>query len=129
MSDDGAGADMAGQAAPEGLGPLRRPWQVMLAWAGADPPGAGLGEALGRILDLFPDVGSLRVHTAGGGIVATRDFHGNYPVEVDAILARLFRDNPNVTGVTFPATATRAAHTATPADPHWSPLGWASPEA
>lgn len=117
MSDDKAEVDMAGQAVLEGLGPSRRPWQVMLAWTGADPPGPGLGEALGRILDLFPDVGSLTVHTAGGGIVATRDFHGNYPAEVDGILARLFRDDPGVVGVTFPATATRPAHTATPDDP------------
>lgn len=108
------------------LGPPRRPWQVMLAWTGADPPGPGLGEALGRILDLFPGTGYLMVHTASGSIMATRDFHGNYPAEVDGILARLFRDDPGVVGMTFPATPTRPAHTATPDDPHWSPLGKAS---
>lgn len=65
----------------------------------------------------------LTVHTAGGGIVATRDFHGDYTKEVDDLLAGLFHANPAVTGVTFAATSTSPAHTATPDDPFWSPLG------
>jgi len=107
----------------EGLEPSRRPWQVLLTWTGADPPGAPLCDALGRILDLFPDTGRLTVRTADGGIVATRDFHGNAGQRVDDLLAGLFRANPAVTGVAFPATPTRAAHTATPDDPFWSCLG------
>ncbi len=115
--------DPASLAVLKGLEPSRRPWQVLLTWTGAEPPSAGLCDALGRILDLFPDTSGLTVHTADGGIMATRDFHGDYTKEVDDLLAGLFRANPAVTGVTFPATPTRRAHTATPDDPFWSCLG------
>ena len=107
----------------EGLKASRQPWQVLLTWTGADPPSAGLYGALGEILDLFPDAGRLTAHTAGGSIVATRDLHGNAGQRVDELLAVLFRSNPAVTGVTFPATPPRAAHPATPDDPFWSCLG------
>lgn len=42
---------------------------------------------------------------------------------MDELLAELFRANPAVTGVAFPATPTRPAHTAMPDDPFWSCLG------
>ncbi len=105
------------------LRPQRPPWQVLLTWAGAAPPGPGLNEDLGRILDLFPGTNFLTVHTAEGCLHATRDFPSNATQEVDDILARLFQANPEVTGVTFPGTATRSAHTATPEDPFWSAQG------
>ncbi len=92
----------------------------MLTWTGTTAPSPLLHEQIGRILDLFPGTGGLTVHTADGCLRAARDFHGNAGEEVDGILARLFQDNPAVTGVTFPATATRPAYTATPDDPHWS---------
>lgn len=118
--------DPASIALLEDLGPRRRPWQVLLSWTDADAPGPRLYEDLGRILDLFPSVGCLTVHTTGGSIVATRDFHGNYTREVDDILGRLFCADPAVVGVTFPATPDWPAHTATPDDPFWSPQGQAS---
>lgn len=105
------------------LTPRRRPWQVLLTWTGAAPPGPGLDEELGHILDLFPGTGFLTVHTAEGCLHVTRDFPSNATQEVDDILARLFQANPEVTGVTFPGTATRPAHTATPDDPFWSAQG------
>lgn len=118
--------DPATLAVLEGLGQPRRPWQVLLTWTDADEPGPRLHKELGRILDLFPGVGCLTVHTAGGSIVASRDFRSNYAKEVNDILARLFRANRGVVGVTFPATSDRPAHTATPDNPFWSPLGQAS---
>ncbi|EGG79010.1 hypothetical protein SXCC_00318 [Gluconacetobacter sp. SXCC-1] len=46
---------------------------------------------------------------------------GNYIQQADHILAGMFTRNPDVTGITFPAPHGRAAHTATPDDPHVLP--------
>ena len=98
-----------------------RPWQVMLTWTTAEPPGPDLHKALGRILDLCPSTGSLIVHTQNGSIMATRDFAGSTSEEVGDILAGLFSADPAILGVTFPATSTRAAHMATPDNPYSLP--------
>ncbi len=120
---EGGQYDAAAIALLKELRPQRRPWQMLLTRTGAAPPGPGLYEDLGAILDLFPGTGFLTVHTAEGCLRATRDFPSNATQEVDDILARLFQANPEVTGVTFPGTATRPAHTATPDDPFWSAQG------
>lgn len=120
---EGGQYDAAAIALLGELRPRRRPWQVLLTWTGAAPPGPGLYEELARILDLFPGTDCLTVHTADGCLWATRDFPSNAIQEVDGILARLFQANPEVAGVTFPGTATWPAHTATPDDPFWSPQG------
>jgi hypothetical protein len=83
---------------------------------------------LARIFDLMPSVGHLVVQTEAGGIQVSRDFPSAYLEEVDQRLAKIFHDNPAVTGITFPATSTRSEHTATLDDPHWSIWGKALAE-
>lgn len=97
--------------------PLRRPWQVAARWMGQPAVSPGLAAELGRILDLLPGVGHLEVQTTHGRIMVTRDFPSDIVPEVDGILARAFRDNPEVTGILFPAGTPRPAHIATPAEP------------
>jgi hypothetical protein len=64
----------------------------------------------------------LTIRTAGGeGFTVSRDFPSGYFLEVDAILARIFRENPAIAGITFPAQGERPAHTATAAEPFQSP--------
>jgi hypothetical protein len=101
----------------------RRPWQLLLVGPSVDGLDAAIQEKLARILDLFPNVDSLSVDTASGGFRASRDFPGDYTAEVDQLLGRLFRDNPAITGIGFPATTTRPAHTATPDAPYWHAQG------
>jgi hypothetical protein len=50
------------------------------------------------------------------------DFSSDYTKEVDQLLAGVFRNHPNVTGVTLRWSAERA-HTATPDAPFGSPNG------
>ena len=57
-----------------GLTPRRRPWQLLLTGDGPDQLSAEVGEALARILDLFPSVSHLVVRTTGGSVHASRDF-------------------------------------------------------
>ena len=101
-----------------------RPWQLSLV--GGDNVQSLDRETLAdlaRIFDLMPSVGHLGVQTEAGGIQVSRDFPSTYLKEVDQRLARIFHDNPAVTGITFPASSTRSEHTATLDDPHWSIFG------
>ena len=101
----------------------RRPWQPQSIGAQIAPR---VHWDLGRILELFPELGSLVVHTRSGSAEVTRDYQDDYTREVDQLLAGMFRDNPEVTGVTLRwAERKRQAseHTATPVEPYWSPLG------
>ena len=100
--------------------PLRS-WQVLLTWMGADPPGPDLHEELGNILDRFPNLPGLSVETAKGPIMAARDFSGDPSQAVTDALRRLFKANPEVTGVCFPASGSWPEHTATPDAPLWPP--------
>ena len=109
--------------APGVLDPSRRPWQPQSIGAQIPPR---VQWDLGRILELFPELGSLVVHTTSGSAEVTRNYQDDYTREVDQLLAGIFRDNLEVTGVTFQwAERKRPAseHTATPAEPYWSPLG------
>lgn len=103
-----------------------RPWRLLLVGDGIDRLSAGACEELTRILDLFPAVSHLVVQTTSGDCRVSRDFPSGFTAEVDQRLADIFRDNPAVTGIVFPATSSRPDHTATPDDPHWSPEGKAS---
>ncbi len=98
-----------------------RPWQTLVSGVGEMPSGKMM-LAFDRILDLFPDVGSLVVTTDQGSVTVQRDFSSDYTKEVDRLLAGVFRHHPDVTGVTLKWSAERA-HAATPAAPYWSPHG------
>ena len=110
--------------APDRLAGSPRPWQVMLTGHdGLDRISPELTADLGRILDLLPSVGHLRIQTADGSCIVTRDFPGYSRNEVDDILARAFQDNPGITSIQFPDGGSRAGHTATPDDPFESRYG------
>jgi len=98
-----------------------RPWQMLISGTG-EMPGDKMLLALDRILDVFPSVGSLVVTTDKGSVTVQRDVNRDYPREVDQLLAGVFRNHPNVTGVTLNWSAERT-HTATPEAPYWSPIG------
>jgi hypothetical protein len=113
-----------GDDAYDSLGVLdhsQRPWQTLVSGTGEMPSGKMM-LAFDRILDLFPDVGSLVVETAKGSVMVQRDFNRDYTKEVDQLLAGVFRNHPNVTGVTLRWSAERQ-HTATPEAPYGSPHG------
>ncbi len=99
----------------------RRPWQTLVSGLG-EMPDEKMMQAFDRILDLFHDVGSLVVTSAQGSVTVQRDFNRDYPKEVDQLLAGVFRNHPNVTGVTLKWSAERE-HAATPDAPYWSPHG------
>ncbi len=102
---------------------LRRPWQLLLVGHDLAAADADLVAGLTRILELMPSVPALTVETARGTLVATRDFPSGSLAKVDAILAGLFRRNPELAGIQFPGNETRPAHIATADEPFWSPQG------
>ena len=112
----------------EGLEPPRRPWQLMATGDGAvHLSGKSIWRNLECIFELFPSLKSLTLHTTSGSCTVCRDFPSGYTEGVDDALAAIFRNNPAVTGIEFPAAADGTGHTATPDDPYWSADGkqWA----
>jgi hypothetical protein len=102
--------------------PPLRLWQIALTGNGR-MPNSQTREALGQILDLFPDVGSLVVRTVDGSYHATRDFPGDSSEKVDQLLAAVFNSDPTVMEISFPKTPDRLGHTATPDNPYCSAAG------
>lgn len=101
--------------------PHKRPWQLLVVGEGGTLLTQQDIEDLTRILDLLPHVAGLDITTSAGSARVSRDVPGNYIQQADQILAGMFTRNPDVTGITFPAPHGRAAHTATPDDPHVLP--------
>ena len=101
--------------------PQKRPWQLLVVGDGGTLLTQQDIESLTRILDLLPYVAGLDITTSAGSARVSRDVPGNYIQQADQILAGMFTRNPDVTGITFPATHGRAAHTATADDPHVLP--------
>nr|CAD6629840.1 hypothetical protein RKHAN_04093 [Rhizobium sp. Khangiran2] len=103
----------------------RRPWRLIITSISENiaPLSAETIEALERIFELFPHLGSLTVQTNAGDVQVTRDYPGNYTAEVDRLLEVIFQNDPAISGIIFPATATQPEHRATPDDPHWSASG------
>lgn len=83
----------------------------------AAPCSPALVADLGRPLDLLPGVRQPKVQTTHGRMTVTRDFPSSAILDVDHILAQTFCDNPEVTGILFPARESRPAPTAAPAKP------------
>jgi hypothetical protein len=101
--------------------PRERPWQIMLTGPGLGAIDAATRQALEQILELFTEVGGLIVQTTAGDVSVTRDFPSDYTIQVDRLLAEIFKINPAVTGIKV--FGAENAHTATPDDPHWSARG------
>ena len=102
----------------------KRPWQLLMTSADEMPSfSPGTFEALASIFDLFPSLKVLAIKTDKGEAIVSRDFPSGYTERVDRLLAEIFRTNPEITGIVFPATNTREGHTATPDDPYWSADG------
>ena len=99
----------------------QRPWQTLVSGTG-EMPSDKMMLVFDRILDLFPDVGSLVVATGQGSVTVQRDFNRDYTREVDQLLAGVFRNHSDVTGVTLKWSAERE-HAATPEAPYWSAHG------
>lgn len=106
--------------------PLRRPpWQLLMT-GNTDEPlrfTAETNNALTRIFDLLPGLGGVTIKTAKGDFSVSRDFPGDYTQTVDTLIAGIFTNEPEITGIVFPATSTRPEHTATADDPHFLPEG------
>ncbi len=102
-----------------------RPWQL-LTLSGSEQPSPLSEEtvaALTRILDLLPHVLGLTLQTKLGDVYVSRDFSGDTTSAVDAMITTVLKDDPNITGITFPRTGKRPEHTATVKDPHFLPEG------
>lgn len=103
----------------------RPPWQLLMV-GNTDGPiafSAETNNALTRIFDLLPHLGGVTVKTANSDLAVSRDFSGNYVEEVDRLLAGILSSEPEITGIVFPATATRPEHMATVEDAHLLPEG------
>jgi hypothetical protein len=75
-------------------------------------------QALEQILELFTEVGRLVVQTTAGDVSVTRDFPSDYTIQVDRLLADIFKNNRAVTGIKF--LGSENPHTATPDARYWS---------
>jgi len=106
--------------------PLRRPpWQLLVVGNTEEPLHftAETNNALTRIFDLLPGLSGVTIKTTKGDLSVSRDFPNGYTDMVDNFIASVFRNDPEITGIVFPATGTRPEHTATADDPHFLPEG------
>lgn len=97
-----------------------RPWDLLVVGDIAELADAPIWYPLAQIFERLLDLPYLCLHTASGGCTVLRDFHGDYPGEVDRLLAVLFQTVPALTGVAFPACGSRRRHLATPEAPYGS---------
>lgn len=105
---------------------LRRPpWQLLMVGNTKEPLHftAKTNNALTRMFDLLPALGGVTIRTTNGDLSVSRDFPRGYTEAVDALIVAVFRNNPEITGIVFPATSTRPEHIATADDPHFLPQG------
>ena len=106
--------------------PQRRPpWQLLMIGNTKEPFHfrTETNNALTRMFDLLPELGGVTIRTTNGDLSVSRDFPRGYTEAVDALIAAIFRNNPEITGIVFPATSTRPEHIATADDPHFLPDG------
>lgn len=102
--------------------PLRRPpWQLLMVGNTEEPLHftAETNNALTRIFDLLPNLSGITIKTTKGDLSVSRDFPSGYTATVDSLITAIFKDNPEITGIVFPATSTRPEHMATADDPHF----------
>jgi hypothetical protein len=99
----------------------RRPWSLLATGEAARALTPSVTKHIEQILELFPSIPFLTVHTADGEGMVSRDYQSGYTQQVNALLANIFEQNSEIIGITFPAQDGRLAHTATRKDPFWSP--------
>lgn len=102
----------------------RPPWQLLMIGMGEDNHAAVSAEttyALTRLLDYLPGLSGVTLQTADGDLVVSRDFPSGETEIIDALIASVFKNDPHVTGIAFPATGSRAAHVATADKPYCCP--------
>lgn len=100
----------------------RPPWQLLMIGMGEDNHAAVSAEttrALTRLLDYLPGLSGMTLQTADGDLVVSRDFPSGEMQIIDGLIASVFKNDPHVTGIAFPATEGRAAHVATADKPHF----------
>lgn len=87
----------------------RRPWQLLITGNTKEPIAFSVEtrDALTSMFELFPHLSGLTLKTRHGDLSVTRDFPGDYTSRVDEMIAAVFRNNPDITGIVFPATSTR----------------------
>lgn len=94
----------------------RPPWQLLMIGMGKDNHAAVSAEtkyALTRLLDYLPGLSGLTLQTGGGDLHVSRDFPSGEMQIIDSLIASVFKNDPRVTGIVFPATDGKAAHVAT----------------
>ncbi|WP_236760106.1 MULTISPECIES: hypothetical protein [Rhizobium/Agrobacterium group] len=79
--------------------------------------------ALTRIFDLVPALGAVTIKTEHGDLSVSRDFPSGSMETVDALIASVFENEADLTGIVFPATSTRPEHMATAGNPHFLQSG------
>jgi len=104
----------------EGLEP-RRPWSLLATGEAAKALTPSATKHIEQIFELFPSVPFLTLHTAEEECLVSRDYPSGYTQRVNALLANIFEQNPEIIGITVPAQDGHPAHTATREDPFWSP--------
>lgn len=103
----------------------RPPWQLAMI-GNTDQPVHLSAEAVGaltKIFDLVPALGGVTIKTEHGNLSVSRDFPSGYTDTVDALIASVFENDADITGIVFPATSTRPEHIATADDPHFLQSG------
>lgn len=103
----------------------RPPWQLAIMGNTDEPVtlSAETVNALTRIFDLLPALGEVTIKTEQGDLSVSRDFPSGYTQTVDTLIASVFENDADITGIVFPATSTRPEHMATADNPHFLPSG------
>ncbi len=103
----------------------RPPWQLAMIGNTAEPVhlSAETVDALTRVFDLLPALGGVTIKTEHGDLSVSRDFSSGHAEAVDALIASVFENDANITGIVFPATSTRPEHMATAENPHFLQSG------
>ncbi len=100
----------------------RPPWQLLMIGMGENNHAAVSAEttrALTRLLDYLPGLSGMTLQTADGDLIVSRDFPSGEAEIIDGLIASVFKNDPHVTGIAFPASDGRAAHVATADRPHF----------
>lgn len=100
----------------------RRPWQLLMVGTGEHNRASVSAEttyALTRLLEYLPGISGVTLQTEHGDLDVTRDFPSGEMQIIDGLIASIFKNDPHITGIKFPATDGKAAHIATAEEPHF----------
>jgi len=102
----------------------RPPWQLLMVGIGKDNHvriSAETTYALTRLFDYLPELADVTLQTEDGYLVVSRDFPSGEMQIIDGLIASIFKNDPHITGIAFPATRTRPRQVATADKPHYLP--------